>query len=374
MGLKLKELQKVVKKVVREEKNSKALCEEITKVLGPTIVSSHGVETMSRSANERLDILEALDRRVGSARPSILVKFVHSDSAETRKLVARLLPEHFLKMLMNDPAPSVRAAVARRLPLRLVEDMCRSFPKDDNLYSIKSSKKLLESGLPTPKVDDEEFDMYGDEPMGDMVGELDMPDLTEAWYDSQAQKLCSFYGGNIEGHWEEIAVRRFCDSMASMGVEVDEEKLMDAVYQVLADRDEAALEEGFLKRVSSSLLAESMEVMPVISEDIDIVDEMSSLAGSNYIEKFEEVFSVEHSKSQNPSYLAGINEGVRVVTHPSAATSPHRVVTVSDERAIDSYVRAWNSREHLSGNDTYSLKWSHDPETINMVNFHLELK
>ena len=62
MGLKLNELQKVVKNVVKNERNIDALRGEIVRTLGHTILVSRGLERMAESANERLDILEATDK------------------------------------------------------------------------------------------------------------------------------------------------------------------------------------------------------------------------------------------------------------------------------------------------------------------------
>lgn len=376
MGLKLKELQRVVKSVVREEKSVKSLCEEVKRAFGPTILTSHGLERMSRSVNEKLDVLEASDLRIEKIRPSVLIKFANSSSAETRKMVARLLPEHFLKMFLNDRDPSVRATVAKRLPLSLVEEMCKRFPNDDGLYTIKKRKRILESGLPKPKVQDEEFDMYGTESMRDMIGDIDGQELSKVWYDTTARNIIKQYGGNIEGQWEEIAVKRYCDSMKSSGVDVDYEELLDAVYDTLSDRDEEVIEESALRNLADRLRFDDSDVMPIVSESVDAVVELmeSSLMGSEYMKKFEEIFSVRHLNSRNPNHAFGMNEGARVVNHPYTATSPSNVVRFVDERAIDSYVKAWNNRERLSGNRTYNLSWTHDAEVVNMVNFHLELK
>lgn len=374
MGLKLNELQKVVKNVVKKEKSIDSLREEVVRTLGPTILVSRGLERMAESANHRLDILEATDRAYQKIRPALLLKFIDSDSPEVRKMVARLLPESFLKSFMRDPDASVRAAAARRLPSNLVNEMTRRFPQDDTLRQILKTKKLMEAGIPTPDVDDEEFDMNGYEPIGDVFGDVDYPDLTDAWYETTALKILNMYGRNIEEQWEEATVHRLVDSMASMGVDVDREKLLDAVYDLLEQRADAVLEEGSLASIASRLRLEEIEVMPVISENMDPVQQLLSTnsSSSEYIKRFEEVFSVKYTTSKNPAAIV-MSEGPDRVTHPTSAVLLGKSTRSVDERAVDAYVHAWNTKNRISGETYYRLAWS--PDVVGgLVNFHLELK
>lgn len=373
MGLKLNELQKVVRNVVKKERNVDTLRGEIVRTLGPTILVSRGLERMAESANERLDILEAMDKPYERIRPALLLKFIDSDSPEVRKLVARLLPESFLKVFMKDSDPAVRAITARRLPLQLVSEMVRRFPQDDTLRSIIRSKRLVEAGLPDPEIDEEEFDMYGMEPIGDVFGDIDYPDLTDAWYDTLALKILNTYGRNIEEQWEEATVHQYVDSMASMGVEVDRQKLLDAVYDLLEKRADAVLEEGSLAAIASRLRLEETEVMPVISENMDPVQQLLSSKGSSsdYIKRFEEVFSVKYTTSNNPAAFI-MSEGPDRITHPTSAMLMGSSVRSVDERAVDAYVKAWNSKSQVRGETYYQLSWS--PDVGGLVNFHLELK
>ena len=374
MGLKLNELQKVVKNVVKNERNIDALRGEIVRTLGHTILVSRGLERMAESANERLDILEATDKSYERIRPALLLKFIDSSSPEVRKLVARLLPESFLKPLMKDSDPAVRATVANRLPTHLVNEMTRRFPKDDTLRQISKARKLLEAGLPTPEIEDEEFDMYGLEPIGDVFGDVDYPDLTDAWYDTLALKILNMYGRNIEEQWEEATVHQYVDSMASMGVEVDRQRLLDAVYDLLEQRADAVLEENSLASIAARLRLEETVVMPVISESIDPVQQLieSRPSPSDYIKKFEELFSVKYVNSKNPA-AAIMTEGTTRVVHPASAQLFNKSIRNVDEKAVDAYVNAWNSRNKMKGENYYKLAWAQG-DVDGLVNFHLELK
>jgi hypothetical protein len=375
MGLKLKELQKVVDMVVKNERSVETLQEEILRVLGPTILTSRGLVRMAESANERLDILEASGRSCAQIKPSLLVKFANAKSPEIRRLVARLIPENFLKLFVRDSDPGVRSATAKRLPSSLVKEMTRRFPQDDAIRTIYCSKLLTEAGLPNPKVVDEPFDMYGEESMSEMIGEVDDLEHTDVWYDSVARNIINQYGNNIERRWEEIAVKRYCDSMKTMGVEVDQEKLLDAIYDLMQERDENVLDEGSLKNLAARLRLDEVSIMPIISESMDSVEGLlsSGYTTREYVEKFEEAFDVTYESSTNPAYKV-LAEGPQKVSHPASVILPGSSFRRAEEKAVDAYVSAWNTKESLKGNTFYKLNWSPDLETVNMVNFYLELK
>lgn len=373
MGLNLQELQKVVKKVVKEEKNTNHFREEILRVLGPTVLVSRGLESMAKSANDRLDIVEAKGQHVESIRPSLLLKFIDSESHEVRKLVARLLPESFLKLLMKDRSHEVRYAVARRASHSLIREMIDQSPKDDYLKEIKKLKSLNESGLPTPDVDDEPFDMYGKEPLSKAYENVKDQELTDTWYDTAALSIFNTYGRNVEEQWEEDTVHRYVDSLASMNVDVDRDKLLKKVYDLLEDRNDAVVKESSLKDLAMKLKQDDLEFMPIISENTDPVEEMLASKTSNdfYISRFEEIFSVEHEVFNNPSHLRGICEGEELVFCPARATIPNNFMRSLDECAFDSYVKSWNFKKNDS---PYRLEWVQDQQKDNIVNFYLELK
>jgi len=373
MGLKLNELQKVVKNVVKNERNIDAFRGEITRTLGPTILISRGLERMAASANDRLDILEVTDKSYEKIRPALLLKFIDSTSPTVRKLVARLLPETFLKRFMNYSYPSVRSAVAVRMPLRLVNEMIRHFPKDDMLRQIFKDKRLSEAGLPTPKVEDEEFDIYGIKPIGNVSNGVDYPNLTDSWYTTLALKIINTYGRDIEQQWEEAIAHRYVDSMASMGVEVDLQHLLDSIYELLEKREDAALKENSLASLAARLRLEETVIMPIIP-GIDPVLQLveSKTSPGSYIKKFEELFSVKYTTSKNPAANI-IAEATSRVQHPISAQLSSNSIRSIDEQAVDAYVNIWNSKNKMNGENYYNLVWTQGDEN-RTVNFSLELK
>ena len=392
MQLKLEKLQKVASKVVNEEKRIEAFKTEVRNAVGPTVLVTHGLKLMAESANNQLDVLEKTGRSPGPVKTSTLLRFVNSDIPVVRKLVARLLPEALVQKMMFDVSPAVRAAVANRLPRNLVVEMVKRFPADDQLMSISQQKKLQEAGLPTPKAAEKHFDLYGEFPLGDAYDGIEHPGFTDAWYDTQAHKIINgptAYGNNLEGNWEEKTVDRLVDSYKSQGIEVDYDKLLKSVYKHMEIRDKSAIiasampktakddiDESALKNIVANLRFMSdynPDVMPIVEEKDDPVRNLleSKTIPSSYMKSFEDLFQVKKGPVVNPGKLMGINENYSKLIAPIEATLPAQTMRQSDEKAVDAYVKHWNSRRNLM-QQPYRLKW-HPAET-NTIRFQVELK
>jgi len=365
MQLKLQELQKVVNKIVSREKKSQVLKREISRVLGPTVITTRGLRDLAESANSRLDEIEAFKLTIAeNVDSSILLQFIDSDDSTVRKMVARLLPEACVKVMASDDDEEVRTEVAKRASKKLVAEMINRNPKDYHLKYIYKKRFLSEAGLPTPKKSEKEFDINGHMVLGDLNDMSDQFDHTDEWYDSLARKIISMYGGNIEGQWEEIAVKNYCKAEAAQGNEIDEQKLLDAIYSMLVDRDDNALEEGSLKNLARELRRDDMEIMPVISEsknELQILIENVNNA-PKFVEKFEEMFSVKKDT---------IKETFSRMLVPASAVLPTGKLGVKEERVFDAYVRHWNTQRNIR-NQPYRLSWH--PSSGNKVKFSLERK
>jgi hypothetical protein len=392
MQLKLEKLQKVASKVVNEEKRIEAFKTEVRNAIGPTVLVTHSLKLMAESANDQLDVLEKTGRSPGPVKTSTLLKFANSDIPVVRKLVARLLPEALVQKMMFDMSPAVRAAVANRLPRNLVVEMVRRFPADDQLMAVSQQKKLQESGLPTPKVVEKHFDLYGEFPLSDAYEGVEDPGFTDAWYDTQAHKIINgptAYGNNLEGNWEEKTVDRLVDSYKSQGIEVDYDKLLKAVYKHMEIRDKSAIvastmpktakddmQENALKSIVSNLRFMSNynpDVMPILEEKIDPVSDLleTKTFPSSYMKSFEDLFQVKKGSVANPGKSMGINENYSKLIVPVEATLPSQTMRQVDEKAVDVYVKHWNSRRNLM-QQPYRLKWH--PVESNTVRFQVELK
>lgn len=383
MHLKLEELQQVVKKTIKEERIGLALREELYKVLGPSIVVSNNIERISEAANEQLDVMEATGREPDrlSVKLSVLAAATKSRYPSVRKVAARLLPERLASKLLMDPSSSVRCAAAARLPYAMIKEAVRRYPGDDQLRTIARSKKLHEAGIPTPKPQEEHFDMYGEEPLGDAVATPNpLKDLPDTWYERIAQKLCKEYGTNLEGQWEEILATRVAASYyATSGVRIDRDKLLKCIYDCLKERDDAVLGEGSLRAIAARLRESSHlddAVMPVLEEQTDPIETLleSDVSTSEYVSRTEEIFSIKKSTVPAGIKKYRLGEGLRETQIPVKGQIPGTGrVTPTVEKALDRYVDAWNKQQSMNG-EPYRLSWGPNGAGIDLIGFNLELK
>ena len=384
MHLKLEELQRVAKKTIKEEQKHATIRDELFRVFGPPVMVSKNCERVADAVNEQLDLSESSGQNVqrGAVKTSVLVEASLSSSAVVRKVAARLLPAKMAARLLNDPSSSVRCAAAKRLPVEALKESIKRFPNDDQLRTIFRQKKLNEAGLPKPKEADEHFDMYGEEPLGDAVKtRVSDKDLPDTWYERLAHKLCSDYGGNLEGQWEEtLATRVVASHYSTTGVKLDREKLLKCIYDCIEEREEAVLGEGSLKSIAARLLRESYmdeSVMPVFDEvrNDPVADLLeSNFSSAQYIDEAEKLFSVRKSTVPAGIKKYRIGEGSHVETLiPVNGRIPGGSITPSVEQALDRYVDSWNKRQALSG-EPYRLSWGTHASGVNMIGFNLQLK
>lgn len=383
MHLKLKELQQVAKKTIKEEQKYAIIREEFFRVFGPPVMVSKNCDKVAEAVNEQLDLSESLRRDVqrGNVKISVLIEASMSSSATVRKVAARLLPEKMASRLLSDPSSSVRCAAAKRLPYETIRESIKKFPGDDHLLTIVKNKKLQEAGLPAPEEVDEPFDMYGEEPLGDAVktrkSDKDFPDT---WYKRLAHKLCVDYGSNLEGNWEEtIATRVVASHFSTTGVRIDRDKLLKSIYDCIKEREDAVLGEGSLKSISKRLLRESYleeAVMPIVEEKDDPVLNLleSNYSSVQYVEEAEKLFAIRKSGVPAGIKKYRIGEGSHVETLiPVNGRIPGGSMSPSVEHALDRYVDSWNKRQVLSG-EPYRLSWGPHGSAVDMIGFNLQLK
>lgn len=380
--MRLHELQKIVKETVGENKTLDALRAEATRVLGPAVIVEGCFEQVLESINDRIEVLDRTGRGSSLAfKPSVVVKLLNNHNVEARKLAGRLLPEKFILRLVNDREPSVRHVVAKRLPLKIVEQMVRRNRYDDQLLDIYNNR-LVEEGLPNAKPAPKEFDMYGKK-LGDVVKQHTGPELSDQWYADRAFKLHQDYNHNIEGNWEEKAVHRYCASCkATNGLEIDEERLLQAVKDLIEDREDRAMERNALKETLDWLRAS--DDSDVISESIDReddddhIDEVKELVRSNlssgaFIEKANKLFKIRESILPPTVKKHRLGES-RSETIPVVGYLPHQMgFRALDEQALDLYVKHWNSRQSFNG-EPLKLGWSHHPDAIGKIGFRVILR
>jgi hypothetical protein len=385
--LTVKKLQELVKRALTEERAVEALRVEVNRVLGPTVVAEGKVEVIAEMANDRIDVLE----RTGQVsrlifKPSVMTRFLDHTNPEVRKFAARVVPQKFLINMIDDKNSGVRAAVARRLPLRIVGEMLEKFPHDDEVRLIVKQKKLAEAGIKSPTVEPIARDpVENKKRLGDAVKQDDGAELSETWYRECALRFMLDYGTNIEYNWEELLARRYCASVkATSGVEIDESRLLKAIKELIKEREERTLERSALKETLAWLkgqdeheLLSETAAMPVISDDVDSVRALveGNLSSSTYIDRANTLFCVQHA-----TIPAGIRKyrlgerNARAEMVPTVGKLPlgHGFRAI-DERALDLYCKHWNDRQQLQG-EPLKLEWSNHPDNANKISFNVILR
>ena len=383
MSLGLKQLQRVVKDTLKEEKLTRLFVEELRRNLGPGVMVSNKIKEIASAANEQLDIMEASGRRIDRDvfKVSVVLEAASSEHSQVRKLAARLLPPRLGSKLVFDPVSSVRCAAAKGAPASLVVEAAKRYPKDDQLCLIARKKVLGEAGLPAPKIEEEEFDLYGDARMGDaakLTLQYAGEDFPDSWYERTARGLCHQYGGNLEANWEENAASNFCShSYATSGVVIDRDKLLQSIYDCLEERENKLVEEGhgadIVAHLDHEILREAF--MPIIEEKEDPVADLleNNLSNMELIQKFESLFQVKKAHLPPGIKKYRVSEGFRGDTQiPVKARVPGGFNSKS-ERVLDMYVSAWNKQQARLG-EPYQLSWSPHSTTIDMVGFDIQLK
>jgi len=340
MQLRLSHLRSEATHAVERTRAVADLGSELRRVLGPTVPVRGTLAHMVEAVHARLD---ELGPHAGQgARASVLLKFVDDPSRDVRRLAARLLPPRLAERLGRDPDPGVRRAARLR-------SLCEG--------------------------DDEP----GTRLTGDAVKQHEGPELSDGYYRSLAERLMQDFGRRMEFGWEPVAVRRLAGSTRALsGIVIDEERLLEALDDLRTEREEETLERpdrylreaaGFLRRRA---VAET-PVMPLIEEhDSDPVARLDERA-SGFKADVERVFRIRSappsSTVQRGRLREGVDSGLRV---PVVGRLPHGgAPRALDERALDSYVRAWNGRAAATGEPT-RISWS--PGTADRIVFSAEVK
>ena len=385
MRLRLEELQRVVKRAVDEERATESLRTEVNRVLGSAVITEGRAEQVAEAANERIDVLERTGRASRlTFKSSVMVRWLDHTDPGVRKFAARVVPEKFLAKMVNDRSHAVRATVARRVPIGAVSEMLKKFPSDDQVRLIYKQRKLAEAGLPKPKIDDEPFDMYGEERLGDAVKQDEGDELIELWYRDRAFKFMQDYGGNIEDTWEEVTAHRYAASLkATSGVEIDEAKLLKAIKELIEEREKRAMDRSSLKETLAYLKRQERlelineSIIPTLNFDVDPVLKLveGNLTPATFIDEANSLFSVKESTI--PPGIRKHRLGVRnakQTTVPVVGRLPHALgFRAVDERALDAYCTHWNDRQQLQG-EPLRLEWVVHPDEVGKIGFTVLLR
>ena len=278
MRLKLEQLQGVVKSAIREKKALDRLKLEAKRALGPIIDTSLGLRDFAECVNERLGVLERTGRPFASFDPRVVAVFSHHNDPTVRKMAANLLPEDQLSKFTGDKNNAVRAVVAKRVGLTTVREMMRAFPTDEELRLIYRKRVHARKNL----LEGEEFDIHGDEPIGDSGKTWEGVELSEDWYRTKAQDLLNDYAKNdsLDNHWEERAIVNFCEhTRVTSGVEIDKKKLFDALKDLVKEREDHLLN---TPHMHLRLYEGAYNVEPQPGGTFNVVDDSGTIVDSGF--------------------------------------------------------------------------------------------
>lgn len=369
-------LHNIVQQVLAEERLTEQLRKEIKRVLGVSVIIDGDLKQIASAASLHIETLERTGRTLKeNFNTSLLMKFASNNDANVRAFVARVAPQKILSKLVFDKNNSVRSVVAKRVSLNAVSEMLKRYPNDDQLQLIRKEKRLAEGGIAQPKTNSDPFTMYADERLGDAVKQWEGEELSDVWYRQKAIEFMQDYGRNLEDSWEEIVVKRYVSSVrATSGVQIDYEKLLDAIKDLLEEREERVEERSALKESISYLRKSSM------NESFDETKEsvLSLLETKNsysFQDNFESLFRVKYTRPANDIRKHLMNEGVSDVSSvPNSARLPHGdSIRLRDEKALDEYCRLWNNTHKLKG-DYLSLDWNLNPNVDGAITFKVEIK
>lgn len=359
MSLNAKHLQSVAKNTII----TKSIKELARKMFGPSFSSiSDDIEVISKEINECIYECVNDGREFENLiKPSMLLMLENHASDDVRKMVVQLLPEELVKKFVNDKSDVVRFYVAQRVDHKTLQEMKRLYPRDQLLELVCSSKRITNEAV--KKEEPEKV-------------ELEKADLSDVWYETQAQNILRQYGEfshsvprSIERHWNPLAVKRFCSATrATSGVVIDQERLQKAVDDALEKLDvEYASPIKSFKELKDALLdslkEEKLYSTPVLIDfnEEQINESYSELTDSNIIKQFESKFNVQKYKFQ-PTF-AQLCEHVELhnVLVPQSVDANSIQLDIEHENLFDRYTNAWNNIHESIG---LKISWSPNSDKI----------
>ena len=235
-----------------------------------------------------------------------------------------------------------------------------------------------------PKVEPMGHDpVDGKERMGDVARTAPGEELSDDWYHTKALRLVHDYGQNLEGCWEEIAVKQFArHNKATNGVEIDEDKLMKAIKELIEEKEDKAMENP-LKETLAWLSGQHTEemlkegVLPDITEEVDPVLELieGGLTSEQYVKQALQLFQIKESMLPLGIRKYRLGEGnARQTKVPCVGTLPHRQgFRALDERALDMFCNHWTQHQAMAG-EPLRLEWVNHPSDASKIGFTCVLK
>ncbi len=354
MSIGLRDLKNVKKQSLDEHRLREALVADVLRVVGPRIQTER--RSIRQICDDVLMVTEGVSLRE-NFRPSVLARLGRHESPQARRLAARFAEGALLEGLSADKDVNVLTEVVRRVPLETAKKIVRRNRHEDGLRFIVEDREVVEV---EPQSVESVLDMDPSTRREIETRSHEDDVLDDFWYEEMARNLVETYGNTMETNWIRIAVNQYAASINSMmGVPVDVPKLLHAVNEIIAARDEQYIDYHNVLKVT----VESLE-RRVVRDELELVveeqDEVEALLEANLttrqtIETCERLFEVKSSpltRSVKGALLAEELTGFMDVV-PSEGVLPTSVLRESDEHALDAYVTAWSTL-----NAPLTLSWA----------------
>ena len=375
MRIKQEDLNKIAKNHLNELKIIKVLSSEATRVLGSSVDEPFfSLKEAAETISDRISYLKLTGKNVDNLqfKPSVMIKLSSSNCNEARILAAKTLPSKLLGNLTLDKEPAVRHEACKRSSISSVKESILHFPNDEILEEILE-QRLIES-------DENHLHIHDKKKLGPSGKSIQDVELSEAWYKTKALQMIQDHD-TLETSWIIPAVRRYCSSQNSFSkINIDEEKLRDAILEELEIREDKELErhkltESFVKH--NSFVKKLVDVkLPIIEETTDAVKILlrKNLKGKSYIEEASKVFEIKWSQSTNRFVNECKSYGfVSPKFIPSRANLPLRSSpSYDDEVALNMFCETWQYLQPHSSK--VILEWFVDDESSNQIRFRVKFK
>lgn len=365
MTLKLRQLQDVVNETVGKAKIVDVLKESVLAATGFSINSTADVDYVCYQINEILDVSEQKGEDVNlGLKTSLLKKLQESHSFEARKLAARSLPLNVATSMRFDVDPSVRAAVCRRLPVKMLLEVTQRYPNDFEVHHILEAKKKQEAAK---------------KKMGDASRPLFQAELSDTWYADKARRFLDDYGTNIEYQWEEPLIQRYCSSLkATSGIDLDVDKFYKILMKIIDEKHEDALTDSEIRKMRKMMrergISESADYEAHSADQVeDVLRSITNSKESNvsFLKRVDEVLSIKRASLPAAIMKYRIADGE--VSIPLKGIVPGGKLTPLAEQALDTYVSKWNALQEQRG-EPLKLSWNPDPGSAAGITFSVILR
>jgi hypothetical protein len=332
---------------------------ELKYVLGNSFLGDGPLEEVLEEAHSLLETKTLYGKKLQrSLSNKTTLMLAESTIPVARKVATFFLPVSQVNKFLFDNDQTVRFSAAKRADLKLLEKAVKKYDGDDHLEMILSERKNNDSTYSFALSDPEKTDKDAEKTDENLL------DLSDFWYDQQADLIIQDYGKRMDYQSMFLAVKRFAQANFTY-YHVDEKKLMKAVEKKIAEIDKERQDESVtLPKVVFTQKKQDIRERLLTDKQI---------SRNKYVDSVSKLYNVIESQFKDKSgtlLSEGIDPGT--VWVPVKASLPKgRTLSELDERVLDKYVKNINYELYSKGHPV-TVTWV--PESSSTVRFVSRLK